>query len=119
MRIVSLCPSLTELVFGAGREDTASYLHRYIHELEVFDGDPFVRFDENGVGRLIRAGAARVRSRRRDLPMSLVGEVAGEPPAVRLAAELGMTGVACPAARLLVARVAAAQAAVAAASSAR
>ena len=103
--------ALTELVFGAGREDTAAYLHRYIHELEVFDGDPFVRFDENGVGRLIRAGAARARTRRRDLPMSLVGEVAGEPPAVRLAAELGMTGVACPPTRLLVARVAAAQSA--------
>jgi len=107
---------LTQTVFGMSRDDSRTYLSRYIHDLHIFDADPFVRFDETGVGVLIRMGAEQARDANPGIRLEIAGEVAGEPGAARLAEAFGMDAIACPVDRMLVARVAAAQAVLAAAS---
>lgn len=102
---------LTQRVFAMGPDDSRSYLTRYIHELQVFDADPFVRFDETGVGVLIRTGAEQAREVNPGIKLEIAGDVAGEPGATALAETYGMNAVACPNDRMLVARISAAQAA--------
>ena len=92
------------------RDDAKLYLSRYLHELHVFDADPFVRFDETGVGRLVRTGAEQARIAHPEIRLELAGEVAGEPAACRLAEDFGMDAVSCPTNRLAVARLSTAQA---------
>ena len=101
---------LTQAVFVMSREDTNMYLSRYIHELQVFDADPFVRFDDTGVGKLVRMGAEQARRAHPGIRLEVAGEVAGEPAACQLAEDFGMDAVACPTNRLAVARLGAAQA---------
>lgn len=100
---------LTQSVFGMSREDARSYLSRYIHELRIFDADPFVRFDETGVGVLIREGAKQARAMNPGIRLEIAGEVAGEVAATQLADAYEMDAVTCPTDRLVVARLAAAQ----------
>jgi pyruvate,orthophosphate dikinase len=101
---------LTQSVFGMSREDSRGYLSRYIHDLHIFDADPFIRFDETGVGVLIRTGATQAREVNPRIRLEIAGEVAGETAAVRLAAAYEMDAVSCPPDRMLAARIAAAQA---------
>lgn len=101
---------LTQSVFGMSREDSKTYLPRYIHDLQIFDADPFVRFDETGVGVLVRTGAEQAVESNAGIRLEIAGEVAGESAATRLAEAYRMDAVSCPPDRLVVARVAAAQA---------
>jgi pyruvate,orthophosphate dikinase len=75
----------------------------------VFAEDPFHTLDEDGVGELLRLGAARGRKSRDDLTLSICGEHGGSPEAIRFCRDLGFDYVSCSPFRVPVARLAAAQ----------
>jgi pyruvate,orthophosphate dikinase len=80
---------------------------------ELFAGDPFQTLDQDGVGELIRIAAERGRSTRPDLKLGICGEHGGDPASVRFCHRVGLDYVSCSPYRVPIARLAAAQAALA------
>jgi len=103
---------LTQTVFGISRDDAASFLPDY-QEAGIFDGDPFVSIDEEGVGELIRIAMERGRAARPGLKMGICGEHGGDPASVAFCHRIGLDYVSCSPYRVPIARLAAAQAAIA------
>ncbi len=102
---------LTQTCLGLSRDDAAPILSNYA-ERAIFEADPFVSIDQEGVGELVRIGTERGRSARPDLKVGICGEHGGDPASVQFCHEAGLDYVSCSAFRLPVARLAAAQAAV-------
>lgn len=101
---------LTQMTFGFSRDDIGSFLPDYI-EKKVFQVDPFVSLDQNGVGQLIEIAAQKGRSTRPDIKLGICGEHGGDPESIKFCHKVGLNYVSCSPYRVLVARLAAAQAA--------
>jgi pyruvate,orthophosphate dikinase len=105
---------LTQTTFGISRDDIAPVLETYLDH-GIYDADPFVTLDRDGVGELMRIGVERGRAARPGLKVGICGEHGGDPRSVELCHELGLDYVSCSPYRIPIARLAAAQAAVMAA----
>ncbi len=80
----------------------------------ILTQDPFVTLDRDGVGELVRIAAERGRKRRPDLKLGICGEHGGDPASIRFCAEVGLDYVSCSPYRVPIAKLAAAQATLAA-----
>jgi pyruvate, orthophosphate dikinase len=101
---------LTQTALGLSRDDSASFLQRYL-DLGIFEHDPFQVLDRDGVGRLVETAVREGRSAREALKVGICGEHGGEPRSIAFFHEIGLEYVSCSPFRVPVARLAAAQAA--------
>ncbi len=104
---------LTQTTFGISRDDSGRFLNAYIDK-GIFEKDPFVSIDVDGVGALIRLGAERGRAARPDVKLGICGEHGGDPASIAFCDSIGLDYVSCSAYRVPIARLAAAQAALSA-----
>jgi pyruvate,orthophosphate dikinase len=104
---------LTQTTWGLSRDDAGKFLPYYL-EHGVIEQDPFQVLDQAGVGRLIQFACELGRKTRPDLKLGICGEHGGEPSAVAFCDRLGMNYVSCSPYRVPIARLAAAQATLAA-----
>ncbi len=102
---------LTQTAFGLSRDDSGSFMQVYERQ-GIFEHDPFVSIDEDGVGELVRLGTERGRAARADLKLGICGEHGGDPASVRFCHRVGLDYVSCSPFRIPIARLAAAQAAI-------
>jgi pyruvate,orthophosphate dikinase len=103
---------LTQTVFGLSRDDSASFLGVY-QRLGIIEHDPFVTLDTEGVGELVRIAAERGRGTRPGLKLGICGEHGGDPASIHFCQAVGLDYVSCSPYRVPIARLAAAQAALA------
>ncbi len=101
---------LTQMTYGFSRDDIGSFLPSY-KSTKVMEVDPFVTIDQEGVGQLIEMAAVKGRQTRPEIKLGICGEQGGEPASVKFCHKVGLTYVSCSPYRVLVARLAAAQAA--------
>jgi len=105
---------LTQCGLGFSRDDIEGrIIPRYVEE-KIVDGSPFATIDREGVGELVRVAVERGRRGRPDLELGVCGEHGGDPESIRFFHDSGLDYVSCSPFRLPIARVAAAQAAIAA-----
>jgi len=106
---------LTQTTFGYSRDDAeGKFLLKYVEE-KILPVNPFESLDVRGVGRLMQAAVTEGRQARPDLEIGICGEHGGDPSSIALCEELGLDYVSCSPYRVPVARLAAAQARLAAA----
>jgi pyruvate,orthophosphate dikinase len=103
---------LTQTCLGLSRDDAAPILANYA-ERAILPADPFVSIDQDGVGELVRIGTERGRKVRPRLKVGICGEHGGDPASIAFCHDAGLDYVSCSAFRVPVARLAAAQAAIA------
>jgi pyruvate, orthophosphate dikinase len=103
---------LTQTTFGISRDDAGKFLGAYIDK-GIFEKDPFVSLDQDGVGDLIRIAAERGRAVRPDAKLGICGEHGGDPASISFCEKVGLDYVSCSPYRVPIARLAAAQAALA------
>ena len=103
---------LTQLTFGYSRDDAGKFLPEYVAQGILAD-DPFQSLDQEGTGQLVRLGTERGRSTRKTLKVGICGEHGGDPSSVGFCHEVGLDYVSCSPYRVPIARLAAAQAALA------
>jgi pyruvate, orthophosphate dikinase len=101
---------LTQTCFGLSRDDAGSFLPAY-QKAGIFEHDPFITIDRDGVGELVRIGVERGRKTRKTLKLGICGEHGGDPASIRFCQEVGLDYVSCSPYRVPIARLAAAQAA--------
>jgi pyruvate,orthophosphate dikinase len=102
---------LTQTTFGISRDDSGRFVNTYI-EKGIFDKDPFVSLDQEGVGDLIKIAAERGRAARPDVKLGICGEHGGDPASIQFCEGVGLDYVSCSPYRVPIARLAAAQAAI-------
>ena len=102
---------LTQTTFGISRDDSGRFLNAYIDK-GIFEKDPFVSLDIEGVGELIRLAAERGRAARPELKLGICGEHGGDPKSVEFCHNVGLSYVSCSPYRVPIARLAAAHAAI-------
>ncbi|HYE45437.1 MAG TPA: pyruvate, phosphate dikinase, partial [Caulobacter sp.] len=102
---------LTQTTFGMSRDD-AKFLGDYL-EKGILEKDPFVTLDQDGVGDLVRIAAERGRAQRPDVKLGICGEHGGDPASIAFCEQIGLDYVSCSPFRVPIARLAAAQAALA------
>ncbi|CAN1510938.1 PpsA Phosphoenolpyruvate synthase/pyruvate phosphate dikinase [Caulobacteraceae bacterium] len=100
---------LTQTTFGISRDDAGKFLNAYI-EKGIFEKDPFVTLDQDGVGDLIRLAAERGRAVNPGLKLGICGEHGGDPASIAFCESIGLDYVSCSPFRVPIARLAAAQA---------
>ncbi len=100
---------LTQTTFGISRDDSGRFLGHYIDK-GIFEKDPFVSLDQEGVGDLIRIAAERGRAVRPDVKLGICGEHGGDPASIQFCESVGLDYVSCSPYRVPIARLAAAQA---------
>src|SRR3954468_19447136 len=103
---------LTQTCLGMSRDDSGSFLPAYA-EAEIVKKNPFASVDQTGVGQLMQIAIEKGRKTRPDIKLGICGEHGGDPDSVKFYHKLGLTYVSCSPYRVPVARLAAAQAAVA------
>jgi pyruvate,orthophosphate dikinase len=103
---------LTQTTLGMSRDDSGSFLPAYAEE-EIVKKNPFATIDQTGVGALMEIAAAKGRKTRPGIKLGICGEHGGDPDSVKFCHKLGLTYVSCSPFRVPVARLAAAQAALA------
>ncbi|HKD48863.1 MAG TPA: pyruvate, phosphate dikinase [Rhizomicrobium sp.] len=103
---------LTQTTLGLSRDDAGMFINEYLNK-GVISRDPFVSIDVDGVGELIRIAAERGRMTRNALKLGICGEHGGDPDSIRFCHDTGLDYVSCSPFRVPVARLAAAQAALA------
>jgi pyruvate,orthophosphate dikinase len=103
---------LTQTTLGMSRDDSGSFLPSYI-ELDIVDTNPFAAIDQKGVGRLMEITRDLGRKTRPNIKLGICGEHGGEPTSVKFCHRLGLNYVSCSPFRVPIARLAAAQAALA------
>ncbi|WP_431282020.1 pyruvate, phosphate dikinase [Humitalea sp. 24SJ18S-53] len=103
---------LTQTVFGLSRDDAGKFLPYYVDH-DILPKDPFVSIDVEGVGALIAIAAEKGRSVKPDLKLGICGEHGGDPASIQFCESIGLDYVSCSPYRVPVARLAAAQAALA------
>ncbi len=103
---------LTQTAYGFSRDDAGTFLDIY-HRQGVLEQDPFVSIDQEGVGELVQIGVERGRKTRPDIKLGICGEHGGDPASVAFCHRVGLTYVSCSPYRVPIARLAAAQAALA------
>jgi pyruvate,orthophosphate dikinase len=103
---------LTQTTFGISRDDSSRFLNAYLDK-NILAKDPFVSLDVDGVGALIEMAAERGRQVRPDMKLGICGEHGGDPASIAFCERVGLNYVSCSAYRVPIARLAAAQAALA------
>jgi pyruvate,orthophosphate dikinase len=103
---------LTQTTFGLSRDDSGNFLAAY-EKAGIFEKDPFVTLDREGVGELIKIAAERGRATRKGLKLGICGEHGGDPASVRFCQAVRLDYVSASPFRVPIARLAAAQAAIA------
>ncbi|MYZ48328.1 pyruvate, phosphate dikinase [Propylenella binzhouense] len=103
---------LTQTTFGISRDDAASFLGVY-QEMGLIEKDPFITLDTEGVGILMRVGTNEGRKAKPELKLGVCGEHGGDPASIRFCEAIGLDYVSCSPYRVPIARLAAAQAALA------
>lgn len=103
---------LTQTTLGMSRDDYVGYIN-YYREHDIVPADPFQTIDRDGVGELMRQGVEKGRSVRPKLKVGICGEHGGDPASVMFCHQIGLDYVSCSPFRVPIARLAAAQAAVA------
>ncbi|HJO53578.1 MAG TPA: pyruvate, phosphate dikinase, partial [Verrucomicrobiota bacterium] len=103
---------LTQMTMGMSRDDSGSFLPNYEEE-EIVTNNPFAVIDQAGVGQLMEIAVTKGRSTRKNIKLGICGEHGGEPSSVKFCCGLGLNYVSCSPFRVPVARLAAAQAALA------
>ncbi|WP_202947222.1 pyruvate, phosphate dikinase [Zavarzinella formosa] len=105
---------LTQTTLGMSRDDSGSFLPHYA-ESEIVKKNPFATIDQKGAGELMRIAIEKGRSTRENIKLGICGEHGGDPDSVKFCDKLGLDYVSCSPFRVPIARLAAAQAAIAAA----
>jgi pyruvate,orthophosphate dikinase len=103
---------LTQMTLGMSRDDSGSFLPPY-QDAEIVKRNPFATIDQVGVGDLMRLAIEKGRRTRPGIKLGICGEHGGDPDSVKFCHKLGLDYVSCSPYRVPVARLAAAQAAVA------
>jgi pyruvate, orthophosphate dikinase len=103
---------LTQTALGMSRDDSGSFLPQY-QELEIVKNNPFASIDASGVGQLVAIAVAKGRATRPNLKLGICGEHGGDPSSIAFFEKVGLDYVSCSPYRVPVARLAAAQAALA------
>jgi len=104
---------LTQMTFGYSRDDAeGKFLLQYV-DRKILPVNPFQVLDREGVGQLVRLATERGRATRKDLKVGICGEHGGDPESIAFCHEVGLNYVSCSPFRVPVARLAAAQAAIA------
>ncbi len=103
---------LTQTCLGMSRDDSGSFLGPYT-EAEIVKKNPFATIDQTGVGQLIKIAAEKGNATRPGIKLGICGEHGGDPDSVKFCHKVGLTYVSCSPFRVPVARLAAAQAAIA------
>ncbi len=103
---------LTQTALGMSRDDSGSFLPAY-QEAEIMKKNPFASIDQTGVGQLMQIAIEKGRRTRPDIKLGICGEHGGDPDSVKFCHRIGLSYVSCSPYRVPVARLAAAQAAVA------
>ena len=100
------------MAFGLSRDDAGRFMPQYLRQ-EVYAADPFTTIDQEGVGELIEWSVRRSRKVRSGIALGLCGEHGADPDSLAFCEMLGIDYVSCSPFRLPVARLSAAQAAIA------
>ena len=100
---------LTQTALGISRDDASNFMHAY-QEAEIYETDPFVSIDVDGVGQLVQMGADKGRAVRADIKLGICGEHGGDPKSVAFCETVGLDYISCSPFRVPIARLAAAQA---------
>jgi pyruvate,orthophosphate dikinase len=103
---------LTQTTLGMSRDDSGSFLPAY-QNAEIVKQNPFATIDQTGVGGLMKLAIEKGRKTRPDIKLGICGEHGGEPSSVKFCHSIGLTYVSCSPFRVPIARLAAAQAALA------
>ncbi|KXV75130.1 hypothetical protein AD953_08820, partial [Acetobacter malorum] len=104
---------LTQTTLGLSRDDAGSFLPDYV-EKGLLPQDPFISIDQEGVGALVRMGVEKGRATKPDIKLGICGEHGGDPLSISFFESVGLDYVSCSPFRVPVARLASAQAALAA-----
>ena len=103
---------LTQMTFGFSRDDAGKFLNAY-YDKKIFENDPFAKLDQVGVGKLMKMAIELGKKTRPELHVGICGEHGGDPSSVEFCHKIGLDYVSCSPFRVPVARLAAAQAAIA------
>ena len=103
---------LTQMTFGFSRDDSGKFLNAY-YDAKIFENDPFAKLDQEGVGKLMKMAIDLGKSVNPNLHIGICGEHGGDPSSVEFCHKIGLNYVSCSPFRVPVARLAAAQAAIA------
>ena len=103
---------LTQMALGISRDDMGNFLMPYV-ENDIFKKNPFATLDQTGVGQLMQIAVEKGRSSRPKIKLGICGEHGGDPESVKFCHRLGLDYVSCSPFRVPIARLAAAQAALA------
>ena len=103
---------LTQMCFGFSRDDAGKFLEAY-YDAKIFENDPFAKLDQNGVGKLMQMAIELGRPVNPKLHVGICGEHGGDPTSVEFCHKIGLDYVSCSPFRVPIARLAAAQAAIA------
>ena len=103
---------LTQMCYGFSRDDAGKFLSAY-YDAKIFENDPFAKLDQTGVGKLMEMAIKLARPVNPNLHFGICGEHGGDPSSVEFCHKLGLDYVSCSPFRVPIARLAAAQAAIA------
>jgi pyruvate,orthophosphate dikinase len=103
---------LTQMTFGFSRDDAGKFLNAY-YDAKIFENDPFAKLDQTGVGKLMETAIKLGKPVNNKLHVGICGEHGGDPSSVEFCHKIGLDYVSCSPFRVPVARLAAAQAAIA------
>ncbi len=104
---------LTQMGFGFSRDDIGGFMNEY-HDQKILPDDPFQTIDQEGIGQLIEMAVRKGRGTRKDMKIGICGEQGGDPRSVDFCFRAGLSYVSCSPFRVPIARLAAAQSALAA-----
>ncbi|KAJ8546785.1 hypothetical protein ON010_g11450 [Phytophthora cinnamomi] len=102
---------LTQMTFGISRDDAQAKFLSYYVKHGVLEKDPFETLDQEGVGELVRLAVERGRATRPKIELGICGEHGGDPQSIEFFEKVGLKYVSCSPMRVMIARLAAAQAA--------
>ncbi len=103
---------LTQMCYGFSRDDAGKFLNAY-YDAKIFENDPFAKLDQTGVGKLMETAIKLGKPANPNLHIGICGEHGGDPSSVEFCHKLGLDYVSCSPFRVPIARLAAAQAAIA------
>ncbi len=103
---------LTQMTYGFSRDDAGKFLDAY-YDKKIFENDPFAKLDQDGVGKLMQIAIALGKMKNSKLHVGICGEHGGDPASVEFCDAIGLDYVSCSPFRVPIARLAAAQAAIA------
>ena len=103
---------LTQMTFGFSRDDAGKFLDAY-YKTKIYESDPFARLDKTGVGQLIEIAVKKGHETKKNMKMGICGEHGGDPSSIEFCQKIGLDYVSCSPFRIPIAKLAAAQAAIA------